>query len=255
MKLERQFDRFWNGLLLTVFLAAPVVALLAYLLPPSVFPDGERMREGILASAVFLWLIVSAYCILCGLAGDGRLDLQRRRKRRHPQTAEERAYAEYRYTVLPDMPPALLRERMTAWVKKTEEAEGCVEIWVDTAEHYALSSESSEDCYGMGAAFSGEDYVLALSLPSAENDYTRAEQKRLIPASLHRAWKEIQMTWETYDIPVNALLIRHEGQLRLYPEGALEFFPRITVLRALVGEAENEQSPAPERAGDDGEKV
>lgn len=220
MKLERQFDRFWNGLLLSVFLAAPVVVLLTYLLPPSVFPDGERMREGILASAVFLWLIVSAYCILCGLAGDGRESLQRRRKRRHPRTEEERAYAEYRYTMLPDIPPALLRERMTAWVKKTEEAEGCVEIWEDTAEHYTLSCESADACYCMGAAFSGEDYVLILSFSYAENDYTRAEQKRLIPASLHRAWKEIQMTWEQYDIPVNAFLIRHEGQLRLYPEGA-----------------------------------
>ncbi len=217
---ERQFDRFGNGLLLAVFLAAPLVVLPAYLLPPSVFPGGERMREGILASAVFLWLLVSAYCILCGLAGDWKQALQRRRKRSHPQTEEERAYAEYRYSVLPDIPPALLRERMTAWVKKNEEAEGCVEIWEDTAAHYALSSESADDCYCMAAAFSGEDYVLALSFSSAENDYTRAEQKCLIPASLHGAWKEILMTWETYDIPVNALLIRHEGQLRLYPVGA-----------------------------------
>lgn len=221
MNRERQFDRFWNGLLLVVFLAAPVAVLLTYLLPPSVFPGGERMREGILACAVFLWLLVGAYGILCGSAGEWRQALQRRRKRRHPQTAEERAYAEYRYTVLPDMPPALLRERMTAWVKKTEEAEGCVEIWEDTAEHYALSGEST-DCYCMAAAFSGEDYVLVLSFTSAENDYTRAEQKRLIPASLHGAWKEILMSWEPYDIPVNALLIRHEGQLRLYPEGAEE---------------------------------
>lgn len=220
MNFERQFDRFWNGLLLAVFLAAPLVVLLTYLLPPSVFPGGERMRDGILASAGFLWLIVSAYCIFCGLAGEGRRALQRRRKRRHPQTVEERAYAECRYTVLHDIPPALLRERMTAWVKKTEAAEGCVEIWEDTAEHYALSVENPDDCYGMAAAFSGEDYVLALSFPSAENDYTRAEQKRLIPASLHGSWEEMLMTWERYDIPVNALLIRHEGQLRLYPEGA-----------------------------------
>lgn len=236
MNLERQFDRFWNGLLLAVFFAAPVVVLSAYLLPSSVFPGGERMREGVLASAVFLWLLVSAYCILCGSAGEWRHALQRRRKRRHPRTAEERAYAEYRYTMLPDIPPALLRERMTAWVKKTEDAEGCVEIWEDTAEHYALSGESSDDCDDMAAAFSGEDYVLALSFPSAENDYTRAEQKRLIPASLHGAWKEMLTTWETYDIPVNALLIRHEGQLLLYPEGAPEFFPRAAVLRTLTGE-------------------
>lgn len=220
MNFERQFDRFWNGLLLTVFLAAPLVALLTYLLPPSVFPGGEKMREGILVSAFFLWILVSSFCILCGLAGEWRQTLQRRRKRCHPKTAEERAYAECRYTVLHDIPPALLRERMTAWVKKNEAAEGCVEIWEDTAEHYALSCESADDCYCMAAAFSGEDYVLALSFPSAENDYTRAEQQRLIPAALHGAWKKILMTWETYDIPVNALLIRHEEQLRLYPEGA-----------------------------------
>lgn len=222
MNFERQFDRVWMGLLLAVFLAAPVVVLLTYLLPPSVFPGGERMREGILASAVFLWLIVSIYSILCGFAGDWRQALQRRRKRRHPQTAEDRAYAEYRYTVLPDIPPVLLRERMTAWVKKNEETEGCVEIWEDTAEHYALSGESADDCYCMAAAFSGEDYVLALSCPSAENDYTRAEQKPLIPASLHGACKEMLMSWELCDIPVNALLIRHDGQLRLYPEGMEE---------------------------------
>lgn len=242
MNFERQFDRFWNGLLLAVFLAAPLVALLTYLLPPSVFPGGERMREGILVSAVFLWLIVSAYGILCGLAGDGSHALLRRCKRRHPQTAEERAYAECRYTVLPDIPPALLRKRMTAWVKKNEAAEGCVEIWEDTAERYVLSVESSDDCYGMAAAFSGEDYVLALSCPSAENDYTRDAQKRLMPASLHGAWEEILMWWERYDIPVNALLIRHEGQVRLYPEVVSELLPQSAFLRFLT-EALSSASP------------
>ena len=242
MNWERQFDRFWNGLLLAVFLAAPVVVLLTYLLPPTVFPGGEGMREGILASAVFLWLLVGAYGILCGSEGEWRQALQRRRKRRHLQTAEERAYAECRYTMLPDVPPSLLRERMTAWVKKTEEAEGCVEIWEDTAEHYALSCESSDDCYCMAAAFSGEDYVLALSFPSAENDYTRDAQKCLMPASLHGAWEEILMWWERYDIPVNALLIRHEGQVRLYPEVVSELLPQSSFLRSLT-EALSSASP------------
>ena len=219
-------DRLFDRLLMTLLFTAPLVVLMAYLLPPSVFPGGEGMREGIIACGLFLWLITCVYSIILGLVGDTfrnlRHALQRRRKRRHPQTEEERAYAEYRYAVLPDIPPALLRERMTAWVKKNEEDGVDTEIWEDTAEHYVLHGEDADDCYCMDAAFAGEDYVLTLSFLSAENDYTRAEQKRLIPGSLHGAWKKMLMPWEPYDLPVNALLIRHEGQLRLYPDVAKE---------------------------------
>lgn len=224
MNIERQLDRFWDRLLLLVLNGSLVAAVASYLLPDSVFPGGAEMREGMVAASAFLFGLLCFYLAATGVLREMfrvlKKGLQRRRKRHYPQTEEERAYAEYRYAVLPDIPPALLRKRMSAWMKNNEEDGVDTEIWEDTAEHYVLHGEDGDDCYGMDAAFSGEDYVLALSFLSAENDYTHAEQKRLIPASLHRAWKKMLMPWGPFDIPVNALIIRHGGETRLYPKGA-----------------------------------
>lgn len=220
---ERRLDRFWNRLLLTMLNGSLVAAVGAYVLPDSVFPGGADTREGILAVSACLFGLLCFYLAATGVLRETYRALKdglcRRRKRRHPQTQEERAYAEYRYTVLPDIPPALLRMRMTAWMKKNEEDSADTETWEDTAEHYALFCEDADDCCCLDAAFCGEDYALAFSFDSAENDYSRAEQKRLIPASLHRAWKPMLMPRAPYELPVNVLLIRHDGETRLYPEG------------------------------------
>ena len=215
---ERQFDRFWNGLLLTALCGSLVTALGAYLLPTSCFSDGAKMREGMIAAASFLFLILCLYLSVTGIAKEmyrALMDsLHRRRKRRHPQTEEERAYAEGRSCVLPDLPPALLRERLNAWVKADEENI----LLIDTEKEWAGGRYEKEPYDYINAAFEGEDFVLALTLEAAENDFSPAEQKKLIPAELHAVWKEMLLPWEPMDCPVTALIIRHGGETRLYPD-------------------------------------
>lgn len=215
---EQRFDRFWNGLLLTALCGSLVAALGAYLLPTSCFPDGAKMREGILAASAFLCALLCFYLVTTGVAKETyrRLEyrLRRRRKRRHPQTEEERAYAEGRSCVLPDLPPALLRERLKVWCKPVE----ADDVWFDTEGEWVGGRNGEEPCAYIDAAFAGEDYVLTLTLEAAENDFSHAEQKKLIPAELHAVWKEMLLPWEPMGCPVTALIIRHGGETRLYPD-------------------------------------
>lgn len=215
---EQRFDRFWNGLLLTALGGSLVAALGAYLLPASCFPDGAEMREGMIAAASFLFLILCLYLSVTGIAKEmyrALMDsLRRRRKRRHPQTEEERAYAEGRSCVLPDLPPALLRERLKVWCKPVE----ADDVWFDTEGEWVGGRYGEEPCAYIDAAFAGDDYVLTLTLEAAENDFSHAEQKKLIPAELHAVWKEMLLPWEPMNCPVTALIIRQGGETRLYPD-------------------------------------
>lgn len=215
---EQRFDCFWNGLLLAAVNISLVAAVGAYLLPASFFPDGAKMREGIIAASACLFALLCLYLSVTGIAKEMyralKDSLRRRRKRRHPQTEEERAYAEGRSCVLPDLPPALLRERLNAWCKADEEN---VEDdpWIDTEKEWAGGRLGEAH---IDAAFAGEDYVLTLTIDSVENDFSHAEQKKLIPAELRPVWKEMLLPWEPLGMPVNALIIRHGGETRLYPD-------------------------------------
>lgn len=216
--LESRFDCLWNSLLLASMSGSLVAAVGAYLLPDSFFPDGAKMREGMIAASAFLFALTCFYLVATGEAKETyrRLkdSLQRCRKRRHPQTEEECAYAEARSCVLPDLPPALLRERLNAWCKPVE----VDDLWFDTAEEWVGGRNGEKHRAYIDAAFAGEDYVLTLTLDSAENDFSHAEQKRLIPAELRPVWKEMLLPWEPMDCPVNALIIRRGGETRLYPD-------------------------------------
>ena len=219
---ESRFDCLWNSLLLASMSGSLVAVVGAYLLPDSFFPDGAKMREGMIAAASFLCLILCLYLSVTGIAKEMyralKDSLRRRRKRRHPQTEEERAYAEGRSCVLPDLPPALLRERLNAWCKPVE----VDDVWFDTEKEWVGGRNGEKHRAYIDAAFAGEDYVLTLTLDSAENDFSHAEQKRLIPAELRPVWKEMLLPWEPMDCPVNALIIRRSGETRLYPDALKE---------------------------------
>ncbi len=219
---ESRVDCFWNGLLLTALCGSYVAAVGSYLLPDSFFPGGAKMREGIVAASAFLFGLLCFYLAASGvfkeMYGVLKDALRRRRKRRHPQTEEERSYAEYRYTVLPDLPPALLRERLNAWFK----ADVDEDLWIDNEKEWVGGRYGESPYAYINAAFWGEDYVLTLTPEDAENDFSHAEQKKLIPAELRPIWKEMLLPWEPMNCPVNALIIRRSGETRLYPDALKE---------------------------------